>query len=133
MADELTDREKLQKILEALNMPESQYAIQGDAARVIAGTQSETDHMMLAVSTALWFMFYESTEGGLIWGLWVPEPNDPEELCDAPIIYVSLLDIEIRCTFGAGTPDHTCATEIAKAKIVDGWPIAFGDAIAIGV
>lgn len=112
----MSDREKICKILEALHLPEGQHAV-GDAARsVLLNEMSETDTLVIYITTALFFHLYETVEGGLIWGLWMPDPADTEHMTDAPIIYTTILGIEIRATF-AVPPD-----QIAEAvKVDDAW------------
>lgn len=121
-----TDREKLESILKALRFPEGQYVIHADAAHVILGKMSETNNLPMSVSTALFFGLLESIEAGLIWGLWLPDPEDEEQRCDSPVLFVTLLGIEVRCSFGATGELRSAAEEIQLARMIDGWPIACG-------
>lgn len=113
----MSDFDKLCRILEGLNLPAGQYAVAHEAKAVLLGEMSETSSMILYISTPLFFHLYETVEGGLIWGLWMPSPEDPEHLTDAPIIYTELLGIEIRATFA-------CPAEIIAGAeaTVGGFP-----------
>lgn len=115
MSDEpiLTDREKVHRILAGLNLPAGQYAVGHSARAVLKGEMSETDMIVIYVSTALFMHLYETIEGGLIWGLWMPNPEDAEHLTDAPIIYTELLGIEVRATFACPPDQITGAAPVS--------------------
>lgn len=118
----LSDRERLDKVLEALKLPRGQWCLSGSSVMELHGIDRERPmgDIDIFVSTALWFQLYEST--ALIWGLSIPDSADTAERCDPPFLYVELLGIEINVYYDWHHEAVNVAFWIHNAEMVEGWP-----------
>jgi len=97
----MSERDKIIGICEALALPKDQYCVCGSGVMVMHGIEREQPMGDLDIfcTTALWFHLYESIEGGLTWGLFLPEPYDAETRCDPPYLFITMMDLEVNVFF----------------------------------
>jgi hypothetical protein len=126
MTDDMSEKERLVSILNALNLPRGQYLVGGSGAMILRGIprHKEMSDLDLFVSTALWFQLYESTS--MIWGLYVPDSADAKRRCDPPYLYVKILDLEINVFFNWRRRNNASDIDVAlylnNPENVEGWP-----------
>lgn len=93
----MSERTKIIAICEALDLPKDQYCVCGSGVMVMHGIERDQPMGDLDIfcTTGLWFKLYESIEGGLTWGLFLPDPYDAESRCDPPYLFLEMNNLEI--------------------------------------
>jgi hypothetical protein len=93
----MSERDQIIGICEALALPKDQYAVCGSGVMVMHGIERDQPMGDLDIfcTTGLWFHLYESIEGGLTWGLYLPDPYDEESRCDPPYLFLELMGLEV--------------------------------------
>ena len=119
----MTDLEKVEQILKALNFPLGQYVIGGSGSMVLHGIERKMRDLDIFVSTALWFRLYESTV--LTWGLILPDPENDAVKADPPILTVRFLELDVEVYFNyrrRSIGDIDVAFWLKNYNLADGWP-----------
>lgn len=101
----MTSRERITRILSELQLPASNYMINGSGSMILQGITEEergrpVGDLDIFCATRLWFDLWSyrhnnKTSESLRWQLVTPNPDDSRRRCDPPILRTFMYGLEI--------------------------------------
>lgn len=99
----MTSRERIVRILSDLQLPPSQYMINGSGSMILQGITEEergrpVGDLDIFCATRLWFDLWSYRHNGselIQWQLVTPNPDDPRTRCDPPILRAFMYELEV--------------------------------------
>lgn len=134
----MTSRERITRILSDLQLPSSNYMINGSGAMILQGITEEergrpVGDLDIFCATRLWFDLWSyrhnnRTSESLRWQLITPNPEDPRTRCDPPILRTFIYGLEVDVFHNwrfRSQGNFDVNGIIANSILVDGrWPCA---------
>ena len=129
------EKQRLEKVLHALNLPEGQWALSGSGVLVLHGIERNRPmgDVDIFLATRPWFdLFFRSINPAQLhvpvakpWQIFTTIPEDPKRRMDPPYLYKEMHGIEVNVFHQwrqRNIGDIDTAHWVNNAEKVQGWP-----------